>query len=182
MAEVTRARAEVTRLELWTRQRLAEVCPVPDGPCDDPDLSRGDAPQAREAYQLTLGGYRRRRTPWAQVVLSQRTYSDLVEEYMETLLELRHAETEINGMMLVDGLAQPEPRPPEATSTQRPNRADSRQTLLTPGESGLIGSGHLSPLRDRAENTRARRQGLGAGQHLVVQVWRQYADDRRRVP
>ena len=39
-------------------------------------------PQAGEAYQLTLGGYRQRRTPWAQVVLSQGTYSDLVEEYV----------------------------------------------------------------------------------------------------
>ena len=127
MAEVTRARAEVTRLELWTRQRLAEVFAQYQTALATIQTYRAETlPQAREAYQLTLGGYRQRRTPWAQVVLSQRTYSDLVEEYMETLLELRHAETEINGMMLVDGLASPSPRPPEATSTQRPNRAMSR--------------------------------------------------------
>ena len=48
----------------------------------------------------------------AQVVESQRTYSDLIEEYIETLLELRHAEIEISGMMLFDGLSRPEPPTP----------------------------------------------------------------------
>jgi cobalt-zinc-cadmium efflux system outer membrane protein len=113
MAEVTRARAEVTRLELWLRQRLAEVFARYQTALATVATYRAETlPQAREAYQLTLGGYRQRRVPWAQVVLSQRTYSELVEEYIETLLELRHAETEINGMMLVDGLAQPEPPTP----------------------------------------------------------------------
>lgn len=112
-AEVIRARAEVTRLELWLRQRLAEVFARYQTALATIQTYRAETLlQAREAYQLTLGGYRQRRTPWAQVVLSQRTYSDLVEEYIETLLELRHAETEINGMMLVDGLAQPEPPTP----------------------------------------------------------------------
>jgi cobalt-zinc-cadmium efflux system outer membrane protein len=113
MAEVTRARAEVARLELWLRQRLAEVFARYETALATVQTYRSETlPQAREAYQLTLGGYRQRRTPWAQVVLIQRMYSDLVEEYIERLLELRHSETEINGMMLVDGLAQPEPPTP----------------------------------------------------------------------
>jgi cobalt-zinc-cadmium efflux system outer membrane protein len=113
MAEVTRARAEVTRLELWLRQQLASVFARYHTALATVQTYRAETlPQAREAYQLTLGGYRERRTPWAQVVLSQRTYSDLLEEYIETLLELRHAETEIAGMMLVDGLKQPEPPTP----------------------------------------------------------------------
>jgi cobalt-zinc-cadmium efflux system outer membrane protein len=113
MAEVTRARAEVTRLELWLRQRLAAVFAGYQTAQTTIQTYRAETlPQAREAYQLTLDGYRQRRTPWAQAVLGQRTYSDLVEEYIETLLALRHAETEINGMMLVDGLTQPEPPTP----------------------------------------------------------------------
>jgi cobalt-zinc-cadmium efflux system outer membrane protein len=113
MAEVTRARAEVTRLELELRERLAEVFSRYQTALATVETYRAETlPQAREAYQLTQDGYRQRRTPWAQVVLSQRTYSDLVEEYVEALLELRHAETEINGMMLVNGLAQPEPPTP----------------------------------------------------------------------
>jgi cobalt-zinc-cadmium efflux system outer membrane protein len=113
MAEVSRARAEVTRLELLLRQRLAEVFARYETALASVGISRTETlPQAHEAYELTLAGYRQRRTPWAQVVLVQRTYSDLLEEYVETLLALRHAEVEITGMMLVDGLSQPKPPTP----------------------------------------------------------------------
>jgi outer membrane protein, heavy metal efflux system len=113
MAEVARARAEVTRLELWLRRQLAdEFADYQTAQATVQTYRFETLPQAREAYQLTLGGFRQRRTPWAQVVLSQRTYSDLVEEYIEALLQLRHSEVEINGLLLVDGLAQPEPPTP----------------------------------------------------------------------
>jgi hypothetical protein len=55
---------------------------------------------------------RDRRTPWAQVVLAQRTLSDLNEDYIEALLELRKSEVTIRGMLLGDGLSQPEPPTP----------------------------------------------------------------------
>jgi cobalt-zinc-cadmium efflux system outer membrane protein len=113
MAEVVRARAEVARLELWLRERLAEVFARYQTALATVQTYRAETlPQAREAYQLNLDGFRQRRTPWAQVVLSQRTLSDLLEEYVETLLELRHAEVEINGLLLDGGLAMPEPPTP----------------------------------------------------------------------
>jgi outer membrane protein, heavy metal efflux system len=113
MAEASRARAEVSRLELWLRQKLAEVYARYETALATVQIYRAETiPQAREAYQLMFDGYRQRRAPWAQVVLSQRTYSDLIEEYLDTLLELRHAEIEINGMMLFDGLSRPEPPTP----------------------------------------------------------------------
>jgi cobalt-zinc-cadmium efflux system outer membrane protein len=113
MAEVTRARAEVARLELSLRERLAEVFARYQTALATALTYRAETlPQAREAYQLNLSGFRERRTPWAQVVLSQRTFSDLLEEYIETLLELRHTEVEINGLLLVGGLAMPEPPTP----------------------------------------------------------------------
>jgi cobalt-zinc-cadmium efflux system outer membrane protein len=109
MAEVARARAEVTRLELWLRERLADVFAGYETARATVEIYRVETlPQAREAFQLNFEGYRQQRTPWSQVVLSQRTYTDLLEEYIETLLELRHAEIEISGMMLTDGLSQPE--------------------------------------------------------------------------
>jgi cobalt-zinc-cadmium efflux system outer membrane protein len=113
MAEVTRARAEVARLELSLRHRLADVFARYETALATVQIFRAETlPQAREAYRLNAEGYQQRRTPWVQVVFSQRTYSDLLEEYVETLLELRHTEVEITGLMLLDGLAQPEPPTP----------------------------------------------------------------------
>jgi cobalt-zinc-cadmium efflux system outer membrane protein len=113
MAEVTRARAEVVRLELVLRHRLAETFAHYETALATVQTYRAETlPQAREAYELTLDGYRQRRTPWAQVVLAQRTLSDLSEDYVEALLQLRQSEVAIRGMLLVDGLSQPEPPTP----------------------------------------------------------------------
>jgi cobalt-zinc-cadmium efflux system outer membrane protein len=113
MAEVTRARAEVARLELVLRHRLAEAFTHYRTALATVQTYRAETlPQAQEAYDLTLAGYRQRRTPWAQVVLAQRTLSDLNEDYIEALLELRKSEVAILGMLLTDGLSQPEPPTP----------------------------------------------------------------------
>jgi len=113
MADLTRSRAEVVRLELVLRRRLAEAFAHHDTALATVQIYRAETlPQAKEAYELTLAGYRQRRTPWAQVVLAQRTLSDLSEEYIEGLLELRKAEVAIDGMLLEDGLALPEPPTP----------------------------------------------------------------------
>jgi cobalt-zinc-cadmium efflux system outer membrane protein len=114
MAEVTRARAEVVRLELVLRRRLAEAFAHYETALATVQTYRAETlPLAQEAYDLTLGGYRERRTPWAQVVLAQRTLSDLNEDYIEALLLLRQSEVAIRGMLLVDGLSQPEPPTPQ---------------------------------------------------------------------
>ncbi len=41
------------------------------------------------------------------MLASQRMYFELSTEYLELLLELRRAEVEIGGMLLVDGLSSP---------------------------------------------------------------------------
>lgn len=121
MAEVTRARAEVARLELELRERLTEVFARYQTAMATVQIHRAETlPQAREAYQLNLASFRARRTPWAQVVLGQRTYSDLLEEYIETLRQLRHAEVQIQGLLLVDGLAMPEPPTPQGHISATP--------------------------------------------------------------
>jgi cobalt-zinc-cadmium efflux system outer membrane protein len=113
MADLTRARAEIVRLELVLRRRLAEAFAHYDTALATVAIYRSETlPQAREAYELTLAGYHQRRTPWAHVVMSQRTLSDLSEEYIEALLELRKAEVAIDGMLLEDGLGLPKPPTP----------------------------------------------------------------------
>jgi cobalt-zinc-cadmium efflux system outer membrane protein len=113
MAEVTRAEAEVARLELVLQHRLAEAFAHYETALSTVRIYRAETlRQATEAYNLTLAGYRQRRTPWAQVILAQRTLSDLNEDYIEALLQLRKSEVAITGMLLVDGLSQPEPPTP----------------------------------------------------------------------
>jgi cobalt-zinc-cadmium efflux system outer membrane protein len=110
MAEVTRARGEVARLELMLRRRLAEVFTDYQTALTAVGIYRSETlPQSREAYDLLRAGYRNRRVPWADVLIAQRTYSDVVEEYLEALRTLRHSEVEIRGMLLTGGLDEPPP-------------------------------------------------------------------------
>jgi cobalt-zinc-cadmium efflux system outer membrane protein len=110
MAEVARAQAEVARLELTLRRRLAEVFADYQTALTAMQIYRAETlPQAREAYDLLREGYRNRRVPWTEVVMMERTYSDVVEDYIEALRTLRHCEVEIRGMLLTGGLDEPPP-------------------------------------------------------------------------
>jgi cobalt-zinc-cadmium efflux system outer membrane protein len=110
MAEVARARAEVARLELTLRRRLAEVFADYQTALAAVGIYRAETvPQAREAYDLLRASYRDRRAPWTDVIMAERTYSDVVEDYIEALRTLRHSEVEIRGMLLTGGLDEPTP-------------------------------------------------------------------------
>jgi cobalt-zinc-cadmium efflux system outer membrane protein len=110
MAEVARARGEVARLELTLRRRLAEVYARYQTALAAVQIYRSETlPQAREAYDLLRDGYRNRRVPWTEVVMSERTYSDVIEDYIEAMRTLRHGEVEIRGMLLTGGLDEPPP-------------------------------------------------------------------------
>ena len=62
---------------------------------------------ARRAYEMRVASYHQRRTEWPRVLEARRMYFDLSEDYVESLLELRKAEVEIGGMLLMDGLSSP---------------------------------------------------------------------------
>jgi cobalt-zinc-cadmium efflux system outer membrane protein len=110
MAEVARARAEVARLELALRRRLASVYADYQTALAAVGIYRAETvPQAREAYELLRAGYHDRRAAWADVVMAERTYSDVVEDYIEALRTLRHSEVEIRGLLLTGGLDEPPP-------------------------------------------------------------------------
>ena len=64
-------------------------------------------PKAREAYELLLDSFRKRRAAWPQVLVAARTYYQFSVDYLEALHDLRRAEVEIRGLLLVDGLTAP---------------------------------------------------------------------------
>jgi outer membrane protein, heavy metal efflux system len=108
MSDLSRDHAELDRVALSLRQRLADAYTrYQNAAVSVEDFRGGSLPMARRAYELRLTSYQRRRTAWPQVLEARRTYYDLSAEYVESLLELRRAEVEIGGMLAVDGLSTP---------------------------------------------------------------------------
>lgn len=107
-AELMRAHADVTRVELDARRRLADAFHRYETAWDSADDYRDNTlPKARQAFELYMEYFRNRRATWPQVLVAERTYFQYREEYVNTLVGLRHAEVEINGLLVVDGLTQP---------------------------------------------------------------------------
>jgi cobalt-zinc-cadmium efflux system outer membrane protein len=108
MSDLSRDHAEYERVALLLRKRLAEVYTQYQIAAQSvEDFRSGSLPMARRAYELQVASYQQRRTPWSQVIASRRSYFELSEDYVESLLALRRAEVEIGGMLLVDGLSSP---------------------------------------------------------------------------
>ena len=108
MSDLSRDHAEYERIALSLRQRLAlAFTRYQDAARSVEDFRGGTLPMSKQAYELQIASYRQRRTPWTQVLASRRMYFDLSKDYVESLLELRRAEVEIGGMLLVDGLSSP---------------------------------------------------------------------------
>jgi cobalt-zinc-cadmium efflux system outer membrane protein len=61
-------------------------------------------PGAREAYALYLDAFRNPRAAWPQVLVAQRTYFQSSVDYVRALEQLRRAEVDILGLLLVDAL------------------------------------------------------------------------------
>ena len=107
-AELSRAQAEIGRIEMMLRKKFGETFAEYDA-----DLATARSfekeilPKAREAYESYLDSYQKRGAAWPQVLVAQREYFQLSDEYLETLLELRTAEAEIKGLFLGSGLDQP---------------------------------------------------------------------------
>jgi cobalt-zinc-cadmium efflux system outer membrane protein len=104
-ADVMRSQAEVARLELALRQRLAEVFAQYQTAWQTAELYREvNVPRAEEAYKVRIDMYKVRREPWPRVVAQQRELATIRAEYIQSLLEWRRAETTILGYLLTDGL------------------------------------------------------------------------------
>lgn len=113
-AEVTRARAEVDRVELSLRKRFADVFSHYESARLLASTYRTEAlPKAAEVYELYRQSFQARRAAWPQVLETQRDYLDLYEDYLQNLVDARHAEARLNAFLLDDGLQQPPTPTPE---------------------------------------------------------------------
>jgi cobalt-zinc-cadmium efflux system outer membrane protein len=107
-ADLARSRAEVDRVELSLRQRLADAFGRYKTALETAQIYRDSIlPKTAEAYDVELDMYKKRRVAWSQVVLFQRGVLEVKVKYYQSLLELREAEVAICGLLLVDGLTVP---------------------------------------------------------------------------
>jgi cobalt-zinc-cadmium efflux system outer membrane protein len=123
LADLTRSRAEVTRVQLDLRRRLSDAFTRYQTARDEVDNFRAEAlPKARKAAELYEEQFKARRAAYPQVLVARRTVFQLTEDYNRALLEFRRSEVEIRGLLLVDGLTAPSnPTPPgHINATPRP--------------------------------------------------------------
>ena len=107
-ADLARSHAEVRRVELSLRKRLAEAYSRYQTAWNSSTIYRDvSVPKATEAYEVQLDMYKKRRVAWPHVVVYQRNMLEVKEKYTGSLLALREAEVEITGLLLVDGLSVP---------------------------------------------------------------------------
>lgn len=111
-ADLVRSQAELQRIELSLRERLADVFAEYEAGLNTvQEYRKYILPESQEAFELYLESFRVRRAPWQQVVMAQQNFFQANVEYVEALNEVRRSETAILGLLLVDGLEQP-PGPP----------------------------------------------------------------------
>lgn len=107
-ADLLRSQADIQRIELWLRQRLASCFNQYRTAWLTAKLYRdGNVPNATKAYEVQLEMYKKRRIAWPEVVKLQRNLIQEQTEYIHSLLELRRAEVAITGLLMVDGLTPP---------------------------------------------------------------------------
>jgi cobalt-zinc-cadmium efflux system outer membrane protein len=108
MADLRRDQAEHRRVALSLRQRLADAFNRHEEALESvEDFRTRTLAVARRAYEVQAENFRQRRAAYPQVLVVRRTYFGVHREYVEALLALRRAEVEIDGMLLLDGLAPP---------------------------------------------------------------------------
>jgi cobalt-zinc-cadmium efflux system outer membrane protein len=122
LADLARSQAEVTRVELDLRRRLADAFNRYRTALETAQIYRDSIiPRTAQVYEIQRDMYDKRRTPWPEVVASQRGVLEAKAKYTQSLLELREAEVAICGLLLVDGLTVPPPPPPGGHLESNPN-------------------------------------------------------------
>lgn len=107
-AELARSTADVRRIELSLRQRLADFFNQYRTALLTAQLYRDSmVPNAGKAYEVQLEMYKKRRIAWPEVVTLQRNLFQTQSEYIQSLLNLRQAEVAITGLLMLDGLTPP---------------------------------------------------------------------------
>lgn len=121
-SHLTQAQANLRRLQLSLEKRLANEMAQYNSALALVRTYRDDSlPRAEKAYDLLMESYRRRRAAWPQVLVAQRMWFDLRVQYVTALVELRRAEIEIKGLLLVGGLELPQTPEPLGNLNVSPN-------------------------------------------------------------
>ena len=122
-ADLVRSQAEIERLELALRKRLADVFARYESARNTVHEYRQHIlPETNEAFELYLESFRDRRAPWQQVVMAQQDFFAANIDYVQALNEVRHAEVAILGLLLVDGLEGPPTRPADGAGRMDADR------------------------------------------------------------
>jgi outer membrane protein, heavy metal efflux system len=101
---------EVERIELSLRSRFAEAFErYATAQRTVNEYQSAILPDARQSYELYVQAFERRAAAFPQVLISQRSYFEAQSDYLVALSDLRVAEVELDGLLLIDGLSQPEP-------------------------------------------------------------------------
>ncbi|MGH9365645.1 MAG: TolC family protein [Thermoanaerobaculia bacterium] len=118
-ANLSRARAEVQRVELALRGRFSGVFEAYLTSLRLADeYGQEILPRAEQAYKLYLDKFREMAAAYPQVLIAQRTLFQTSEKYLNSLEEAHLAAVQIQGLLLVDGLDAP-PVPGEMESGLR---------------------------------------------------------------
>ncbi len=120
-AELTRADAEVQRVELQLRARLAgSFNRYLSSLATAARYQREVLPRAQKAYELYLVKFQQMGAAYPQVLIAQRTLFQLRTEYISSLVEMWQNVAQLRGMLLAGGLDAPSGMM-GAMSTAEPN-------------------------------------------------------------
>lgn len=122
-ADYARQNAEIRRIELTLRQKLAtQYRQYITAFQRVENFEQVILPESRNAYEVQLDSYEDDRIRWTDVLTSESAYLQLQIDYVNSLVRLRESEALIVGYLLHGGLAVPErPLPPEhIDATPRP--------------------------------------------------------------
>ncbi len=119
-SQLHKSMLEVTRVELSLRQRFAkEYARYKTALTVVENYRKFNLPEAKEAYELYLESFKKRRAAYPQVLIAQRSYFQISVEYVEALERLRRAEVTIRGLLLTDGLEEPPGLPSDGPVRRR---------------------------------------------------------------
>lgn len=107
-AELDRARADQTRVDLVLRERAAVVAQnYGDARLTVDAYEKHILPKARQVYEMNLKAWGQMATSYPQVLMAQRSLFELQTEYISALRTLRTTAIALQGFLLTDGLEAP---------------------------------------------------------------------------
>jgi cobalt-zinc-cadmium efflux system outer membrane protein len=107
-AELTAARAEVSRIELDLQNRLAAAFERYANARQRTEIyAERILPNARRSLELVATGYRAGQLNYVNLLTAQRTYFQTSVTYLESLGDLQQSMVAIDGLLLTGGLTRP---------------------------------------------------------------------------